>query len=208
MDTSLQQYRCHAGGRRVLEVPDHVVDGVGVLPLLAGVAVECTEDTVDGADIGVVRVGVDQEGHLVFRILPETDFIGEFGEIQQLAVAEQPEPLFPVQPFATIDLCRNIFQHFTRLHCSSSFRLPLSRSHTPTFFACSYPAPRHPLRRCIHTHDSGSPCRLLPQANVLKLSHELHKSFHGLFLPFTETVIEAGQEVACFRVGQADVAAV
>ncbi len=58
------------------------------------------------------------------------------------------------------------------------------------------------------SHGSGSPRRLLSQIDLFQVFHELHKSFHRLLFPFTETVVEAGQEVAGLRIGQADPAAV
>ena len=83
-----------------------MIHGVGVFALFAGMPVECTENTIDGADVGIVRIGIKDERDLQFRILFESDLISQIAKIEQLRVTKQEQTFFTVDAVIAADLIR------------------------------------------------------------------------------------------------------
>ena len=100
---ALEKNRRYAAPCRSLEVVDHFIDGVCVLALLTRVPVECAEDTVDVADVRVVRVRIDDKRDAAVGVLPVSDFIRETAEVEEFRVLDNEEAFFGRDALVVLD---------------------------------------------------------------------------------------------------------
>jgi hypothetical protein len=62
--------------------------------------IESAEDTIDCADVRIIRIRIDDERHSGFRIFAIPDFICHVCETEKACLLKQGERIFPGDPFA------------------------------------------------------------------------------------------------------------
>ncbi len=86
-----------------------VVEQVGVRR--PGFAVEGAEAALRGADVGVVDVAVDDEGHPAVGVPAPADGIGQLADGEQVDPGQQPEGLGTVKGRSAVDFAGDALQH-------------------------------------------------------------------------------------------------
>ena len=116
----MQQGRRHALRCRIFEVSDHVVDGVGVLSLLARMAIKRAEDTVDDACICIIGVSVDNKRYFGSGIFLEADVVRQIGKVEQFRISKKEESF--IFRYA---LAASNFRIERRLHFTSTSQIDI-----------------------------------------------------------------------------------
>ena len=86
-----------------------VVEDVGVGRV--GLAVEGAEPALGLADVGVVDVAVDDEGHPPVRVLLPADRVGQLADGEQVGFGQQPEGLLAIDRGTPGELFLNGVKH-------------------------------------------------------------------------------------------------
>jgi len=64
------------------------------------VPIKRTKDTIDVADIGVIRVCIHHESHSCLRVLSKTEFISELTEVKDPGLSKKKESVVRRKSFA------------------------------------------------------------------------------------------------------------
>ncbi len=71
-----------------------MIDAVRVFTFFTGMTVERAEDAIDVADVGVVRIRIDDECDLLFRIFPVADRVRQIAEIEKFGILQKKKSFF------------------------------------------------------------------------------------------------------------------
>ena len=97
---ALEQHRCGPALGGGFDLLEHLLDRQRPRFGVAWPAVEGAELAVRDADVGVVRVRVDDEADLLLGMEAEARLLGQRAEIEERGLGQEPESLRPVEPFA------------------------------------------------------------------------------------------------------------
>src|SRR5215470_12311728 len=95
----------HGGGappRRRLDLLQHLLDGERPRLRVSRLAIEGAELAVGDADVGVIGIGVDDEGDLLLRMQAKAHLLGEATELDEGRVGKEPESVGALQPLTTL----------------------------------------------------------------------------------------------------------
>ena len=138
---ALEQHRGRALAGCEPDLLEHLVHREGVRLLVARPPVEGAELAVGDADVGVVGVRVDDEGHPALRNPTEAQLLGQASHVEQRGVGQEPVPVGPVEPLTGLDLRLDAAQHEPAPSC------PRSRRNSAAPFSSSGPRRKLKLRR-------------------------------------------------------------
>ena len=82
-----------------------MIDRVGVLSFFSRVTIERAKDAIDIANVGVIRIRVDDERNPWLGIFPEADFIRQPAEIEQFGVVKEKQTFFSREALLGLDFC-------------------------------------------------------------------------------------------------------
>ena len=111
---ALEEHRRRALLGRELDLGEHLLDAERVGLGITGLAVEGAELAVGDADVGVVRVRVDDEGDGAVRDPREPDLLGERAQLEERRVREEPAALVAIEALAVERLLANAFRGIRR----------------------------------------------------------------------------------------------
>ena len=131
---ALEEHGRGALGGGELHLLQHLFERKSVGLGVARLAVEGAELAVGDADVGVVGVGVDDEGDDFLRVEAEPCRLGQRSQLQQGSFGQEPAPFLAREALARVDLFFDLAQHrsFSRS----------SRSRLNSAIAFSSSAPR------------------------------------------------------------------
>ncbi len=107
---TLKQYCCHTVRSRLLHFLNHVINAVRVFTFIPRMPVERTENTVNIANIRVVRICISNKCDPRFGVLCKPNFTGTMPQFQELRVAKKKEPFLTRDPIALVDSVKDLFE--------------------------------------------------------------------------------------------------